>query len=333
MEELYLEHHGILGQKWGLRRFQNPDGSYTNAGMKRYSARENYKNVMRDKHEEQSYNKKGLKNNLINEGIETTANFAGRSAVKVGGAMLAKKAAPFVAVFSPIAGLAMHELSVPVAAISVTKDLVDTISMNKALKEIYDEYEYDEVYNMRHSELEHSGILGMKWGVRRFQNSDGTLTEAGKKRYGSTKPTEQQLLEDSLYYDKLNMRKMGEAATKAGKDGKASPSEKITGQSRNIVGEMKDIARTTAPPKRTSAKAKSMSDQELRDAINRMRLERDFDSLNSEHVESGYDKTMKFLNVAGSVIGIGAGIAGIATAYASIKSGGLKLEDIEPLKK
>lgn len=33
--------------------------------------------------------------------------------------------------------------------------------------------------------LEHHGILGMKWGVRRYQNEDGTLTVAGKKRYGS----------------------------------------------------------------------------------------------------------------------------------------------------
>lgn len=33
--------------------------------------------------------------------------------------------------------------------------------------------------------IAHYGIKGMKWGVRRFQNSDGTLTSAGKKRYGS----------------------------------------------------------------------------------------------------------------------------------------------------
>ena len=33
------------------------------------------------------------------------------------------------------------------------------------------------------NELYHHGIKGMKWGIRRFQNKDGSLTKAGKKRY------------------------------------------------------------------------------------------------------------------------------------------------------
>lgn len=36
------------------------------------------------------------------------------------------------------------------------------------------------------NELMHYGIMGMKWGVRRYQNPDGTLTAAGKKRYETT---------------------------------------------------------------------------------------------------------------------------------------------------
>lgn len=35
-------------------------------------------------------------------------------------------------------------------------------------------------------ELYHHGILGQKWGIRRYQNEDGTLTDAGKKRYSTS---------------------------------------------------------------------------------------------------------------------------------------------------
>ena len=40
-----LKHHGIKGQKWGIRRFQNKDGSLTPNGKKRYGA-DDYKNTL-----------------------------------------------------------------------------------------------------------------------------------------------------------------------------------------------------------------------------------------------------------------------------------------------
>ena len=36
MDRIFLEHHGIKGQKWGVRRFQNEDGTLTSAGKERY---------------------------------------------------------------------------------------------------------------------------------------------------------------------------------------------------------------------------------------------------------------------------------------------------------
>jgi hypothetical protein len=47
--------------------------------------------------------------------------------------------------------------------------------------------EFTDLINNRCEEIiEHHGIKGQKWGIRRFQNEDGSLTEAGKKHYSKT---------------------------------------------------------------------------------------------------------------------------------------------------
>ena len=52
-------------------------------------------------------------------------------------------------------------------------------------------------------ELYHSGIKGQKWGIRRYQNEDGTLTEAGKARYGiDSSKSEKDFLKQKSKYDK-----------------------------------------------------------------------------------------------------------------------------------
>lgn len=59
------------------------------------------------------------------------------------------------------------------------------------------------------TELKHHGILGMKWGIRRFQNKDGSYTSRGKERYKKPSKNPRKMPNEEL--DRVLARKRKEA--------------------------------------------------------------------------------------------------------------------------
>lgn len=129
--------------------------------------------------------------------------------------------------------------------------------------------------------LKHWGIQDMKWGIRRWRNPDGSLTEEGKKRYNYYKP-------------KYDNRKGGESqATKNAKE-----YQKLPGQVETALDAMKFGVREKS--------ISSKSDQELKDAIERAKLEEEYYRHFPKEIKTQQrQKLDKFLKIAGATAAIG----------------------------
>ena len=165
---------------------------------------------------------------------------------------------------------------------------------------------------MTENELVHYGVKGMRWGVRRYQNKDGTLTPAGKKRYD-------QDIRDNASKKKENRidtsnpdpdRWVREDLTRA---------KKVVDTSSDLVRTAKTIERETRPQsKKKRMDLSNMSDQELRQKINRELLERQYNDVfgkeEAPKISKGREYANKILETAGTVLAVTSSALGIALA-------------------
>lgn len=136
---------------------------------------------------------------------------------------------------------------------------------------------------MENSSLQHHGVRGMKWGVRRYQNSDGTLTEAGKKRYAkelAKVEAEKKILKNrartQAKIDKLNaMRKENE------EQNSVLNSKGLRFKPKTVKPKPE---KEEVPKKKTIA---DLSDEELTAIVKRAELEKRYRDLHPKQVSAG----------------------------------------------
>ena len=153
-------------------------------------------------------------------------------------------------------------------------------------------------------EILHSGIKGMKWGVRRFQNEDGSLTAAGKERYNPGSDSKDKKAKRLSMFKKVVSAAKNVNGVKS--DGpmpsKHSVGEKVDGpmSAKKTPAGMKS-AHEDHKRAFDNKPVEEMSDIELRNRLNRINMEKQYKSFNPKKVQRGYDGLKNALAVAGTV--------------------------------
>lgn len=157
-----------------------------------------------------------------------------------------------------------------------------------------------------------------RWGVRRYQNEDGTLTELGEKRYqrvladNNRKKKENRIKEEYLKDPEEWVRDDIRTIQEAVRGG-------ITVS--NAARDLADRTKIFDKPQRRDFSG--ISDDELRRRINRINMERQYSELTAQPstLSRGRETFDRVMEITGSVLGVTAAGLGIALSINKLRAG------------
>ena len=168
------------------------------------------------------------------------------------------------------------------------------------------------MYNQNY--LAHQGILGMHWGHRKAKV---TVTKSSSSK---NKMPDEEL---QSHVKRMNLEKQYRDLSKENRPiSKVEKTKRVVDSASTLVNQANNFNKSSIKSSQKKMDLNNMTDQQLRERINRSNLERQYNDMfgaESQQISKGQQRVSKILSGAGTALALGSSALGIAVAIKELR--------------